>query len=61
MADLTSIADPARTAKINRYINDTINQINDMEKKKRQLKLLVTPRKVTAKLGVFSAEVSQVV
>lgn len=32
-----------------------------MEKKKRQLKLLITPRKATAKLGEFSAEVSRAV
>jgi hypothetical protein len=32
-----------------------------MEKKKRQVKLLVTPRKVTAKLGLFSAEVCQAI
>ena len=30
-----------------------------MERKKTQLKLLITPRKMTAKLGVFSAAVSQ--
>jgi hypothetical protein len=33
----------------------------EKKKKKRQLKLIVTPTKVTAKLGVFSAEVSRVV
>ena len=32
-----------------------------MKKKKWQLKLLVTPRKMTAKLGEFSAAVSQAV
>jgi hypothetical protein len=46
-------------AKTNKYIRDTINQIEDMKKKKWQLKLLVTPRKMTAKLGEFSAAVSQ--
>ena len=51
----------ARTAKIDKYINDTLKQIEEMEKKKRQLKLLITPRKATAKLGEFSAEVSQAV
>lgn len=45
--------------KINKFIKDTINQIDEMEKKKRKLQLLIAPRKVAAKLGVFSAEVGQ--
>ena len=51
----------ARTAKIDKHINDALGQIEDMEEKKRQFKLLITPRKATAKLGEFSAEVSQAV
>jgi len=35
--------------------------MEDMKKKHWQLKLLVTPRKMTAKLGEFSAAVSQAV
>jgi hypothetical protein len=57
-----TIADPhARTAKTNKYIRDTINQIEDMRERKWQLKLLVTPRKMTTKLGKFSAVISQAV
>jgi hypothetical protein len=48
-------------ASINKFLRDTIKQIDDMEKKKRQLKLLITPRKMTAKLGVFSKHVSPVI
>ena len=46
-------------AKTNKYIRDTISQIEDMKEKQRQLKLLVIPRKMTAKLGEFSAAVSR--
>jgi hypothetical protein len=48
-------------ARRNKFIESTINQIDDMKRKKKQLKLLIAPRKATAKLGVFSKKVRPVV
>ena len=50
--DLVISADPiARTARANEYIRDTIHQTEDMKRKRQQLKLLVIPKKMRAKLG----------